>query len=248
MKALPLMIFSLFILFWTQLFSQAVPAFYGFQTHFGQFYRADMDSASMEAMLDLVKAAGFTAIRDECYWSEVEKIRGTFNFPKQTDNYIQAAKRRGIDVLLILNYNNPLYAPHAGSAVTTDSNRTAFARYCQEAVKRYLPLGITHYEIWNEPNIPIFWDPAPNAADYAQLLQTAYPAIKAIDSTVTVISCATSPAEGNPPPFIDWLTFISQVFQNGGEIIWMRSLFIPTMWISSRRLIFSRIFKVASHC
>lgn len=196
--------------------STAQTHYYSFQTHFGQFYRADMDSASMEAMLDRVQAAGFKMIRDECYWSEVEKTRGIFEFPGPIDRYIQAAKRRGIDVLLILNYNNPLYAPHAGSAVATDSNRMAFARYCQEVVKRYVPLGITHYEIWNEPNIPIFWDPTPNPADYAKLLQVAYPAIKAVDQKVMVIGCATSPAEGNPPPFIDWLTFIKGVFQNGG--------------------------------
>ncbi len=206
----------LWIIFAGSAFAQESIAFYGFQTHFGQFYRADMDSASMEAMLDRVQAAGFKMIRDECYWSEVEKSRGIFQFPREIDRYIQAAKRRGIDVLLILNYNNPLYASHAGSAVTTDSNRAAFARYCQEAVKRYAPLGIKHYEIWNEPNIPIFWDPTPNAADYAKLLQVAYPAIKAVDPNVTVIGCATSPAEGNPPPFIDWLTFIKGVFQNGG--------------------------------
>ncbi len=168
-------------------------------------------------MLDLVQAAGFTTIRDECYWSEVEKSRGSFEFPRPVDNYIQAAKRRGIDVLLILNYNNPLYAPHAGSAVTTDSNRIAFARYCQEVVKRYSPLGIKYYEIWNEPNIPMFWDPTPNAGDYVKLLETAYPAIKLIDPSVTVMGCATSPAEGNPAPFIDWITFITRVFQAGGR-------------------------------
>ncbi len=214
-RILWLMLFHWFVLI-ANLFSQNISAYYGFQTHFGQFNRADMDSASMEAMLDRVQAAGFKMIRDECYWSEVEKTRGVFEFPRQIDNYIQAAKRRGIDVLLILDYNNPLYAPHAGAAVTTDSNRAAFARYSQETVKRYVPLGVLHYEIWNEPNIPIFWDPTPNPGDYAKLLQIAYPAIKAIDPRVTVIGCATSPAEGNPAPFIDWLTFINGVFQNGG--------------------------------
>ncbi|MDZ7342813.1 MAG: hypothetical protein ONB27_15760, partial [candidate division KSB1 bacterium] len=92
--------------------SQAQNHFYSFQTHFGQFYRADMDSTSMEAMLGRVQAAGFKMIRDECYWSEVEKVKGVFQFPREIDRYIQSAKRRGIDVLLILNYNNPLYAPH----------------------------------------------------------------------------------------------------------------------------------------
>ncbi len=216
-KKLFVLIFLTFI-FFKPAHSQSQPAhsFYSFQTHFGQFYRADMDSASMERMLDLVKAAGFTTIRDECYWSDVEKVKGVYSFPKQIDDYILAAQRRGIRVLLILNYNNPLYAAHAGSAVTDDSNRVAYARYCRETVKRYAPLGVKNYEIWNEPNIPQFWDLSPSAEDYAELLKAAYPAIKAVDSTVKVLGCATSPAEGNPAPFIDWLTFITGVFQHDG--------------------------------
>ncbi|MCI0513206.1 cellulase family glycosylhydrolase, partial [candidate division KSB1 bacterium] len=214
-----LKIVCLFISLWcqfSQLFATPLPGYYSFQTHFGQFTRADMDSLSMEAMLDQIQTAGFTAIRDECYWSEVEKTKGQYLFPQAIDHYILAAQRRGIEVLLILNYNNPLYAPHAGTGITTDSNRVAFARYCEATVKRYLPLGITHFEIWNEPNIPIFWDPTPNPADYALLLKTVYPIIKQIDPTLTVIGCATSPAEGNPAPFISGLYFIQGVFQNGG--------------------------------
>ena len=190
--------------------------FWGVQTHFGQYYRADMDSASVIRMLDSVSEAGIRLIRDECYWSYVETTPGIYNFPPQIDFYIQQAQLRGIGILLILNYNNSLYAPHAGSAVTTDSNRAKFVSYCQAVVSRYLPLGVKCYEIWNEPNIPMFWDPTPNANDYFKLLQAVYPVIKSIDTTITVMGCATSPAEGNPAPFISWLSFIGSVFSLGG--------------------------------
>jgi hypothetical protein len=191
--------------------------YYGIQTHFGQFYRTDMDSASVLKMLDSIQSAGIQLIRDECYWSEVEKVRGVYNFPPQIDFYLQQAKLRGIKVLLILNYNNPLYAPHAGSGVVTDSNRNAFKNYCIQTVTRYSALGVKLFEIWNEPNIPMFWDPIPNANDYKLLLQTVYPAIKQIDSTITVLGCATSPAEGNPSPYINWLNFIQQVWNASGS-------------------------------
>lgn len=206
-----------FIIFITVLLNAQPPeTFYGVQTHFGQFYRADMDSASVLAMLDSIQAAGIQIIRDECYWSYVEETPGVYNFPPEIDFYISEAGSRGIKVLLILDYNNPLYAAHSGSGITTDSNRTKFKDYCVETVSHYAPLGVKHYEIWNEPNIPIFWDPTPNAEDYALLLQEVYQPIKDVDSTVTVLGCATSPAEGNPPPFIDWLTYISDVWSFGG--------------------------------
>ncbi len=175
-----------------------------------------MDSANVIRMLDSLSSANISMIRDECYWSNVEAVRGVYSFPPQIDFYISQARARNIEILLILNYNNPLYAQHAGSAVTTDSNRAAFANYCKKVVERYSPLGVKFYEIWNEPNIPMFWDPQPNAQDYAKLLQAVYPAIKSIDSSVTILGCATSPAEGNPAPFINWLTFITQVKNFGG--------------------------------
>ena len=209
--------FFLFILFFsTALLAQSSDNYWAVQTHFGQFTRPDMDSVSVLMMLDSVKSAGIKFIRDECYWADVETTPGVFNYPSQVDFYIQSAKQRGIDILLILNYNNPLYAAHAGAGIVTDTNRAKFIEYCRRTVARYSPLGVKHYEIWNEPNIPIFWHPTPNAFDYFKLLQNVYPAIKEVDSSAVVIACATSPAEGNPSPFINWLTFISQVYSYGG--------------------------------
>jgi hypothetical protein len=198
------------------LFSADSTSFYGIGTHFGQFSRSDMTGGNMTAQLDLIAAAGFTAIRDECYWSDVEQQRGVYTFPAQVDAYIAAAHARGLQVLLLLNYNNPLYAPHAGSQMTTDSNRAAYVRYCEEVVKRYAPLGVKHFELWNEPNLPMFWDPVPNASDYVKMVKAAYPAIKKIDSTVTVIGCATSPLEGQPAPNIPWTNFITGVVKDSG--------------------------------
>ena len=208
-----LFIFLLFTI--SSLPAQAPEAFYGVQTHFGQWRnRGDVNYENMVAMLDSVKSAGIRIIRDECYWSDIETERGVYNFPAEIDNYITKASEYGIQVLLILNYNNPLYA--AVSAVSTDSNRTAYAEYCKQVVSRYSPLGVKYYEIWNEPNIPIFWSPEPNAADYVELLKVAYPAIKETNPEAVVLGGATSPSEGDAPPFIDWITYFNGIKDNGG--------------------------------
>jgi len=170
----------------------------------------------MIRMLDSVKSCGIKFIRDECYWSEVEKVRGIYEYPKEVDNYVRAARERGIGILMLLDYNNPLYAAHAGAGISTDSNRIAFTKYCVETVKRYSALGVIHYEIWNEPNIPTFWDPSPNSYDYYKVLEAVYPAIKSIDTNTILLGCATSPAEGNPSPFIPGKEFIKQVYDLGG--------------------------------
>ena len=189
----------------------------GVQTHFGQFRRADMDSTSVEAQLDLCAEAGIQVIRDECLWSDVELDSGIYIIPPEVDRYVRSALSRQIQVYLILNYNNSLYAPSNGSAVTNENNRTAYARYCQAIVSHFYPLGVRHYEIWNEPNHGVlFWTPQPNANDYYKLLQAAHDSIKAVEENAIVIGCATSPAIGNSAPYIEGLDFIRDVFNAGG--------------------------------
>ena len=175
--------------------------FFGVQTHFGQ-HRPGIDE-----ILDLIKDAGIGWLRDEVYWSEVEKENGIFKFPASYDRYLGAARARDIQVLLILDFSNVLYAGSEKHAPATDAERQAFARYCREVVTHCTPLGVRLYEVWNEPNASTFWRPQPNPADYAKLLETAYRACKEADPRATVLGCSTAGVD---------LDFIGRVMRAGG--------------------------------
>lgn len=171
------------------------------QTHFGQF------RPGMDHLLDLIKGAGATWIRDEVYWSEIEKKKGVFEFPPQYDRYLKTARARDMRVLLILDFGNGLYSRSEKGAPATDAERDAFARYCREVVKRYGPLGVRHFEVWNEPNASMFWKPRPSPADYARLLEAAYKACKDADPGSIVLGCSTAGTD---------VDFISGVLAAGG--------------------------------
>jgi hypothetical protein len=47
---------------------------------------------------------------------------------------------------------------------------------------------ITAWQIWNEPNLPVYWQPAPNAAAYVQMLRAASQKIKAVDPNAEIIT------------------------------------------------------------
>jgi hypothetical protein len=69
---------------------------------------------------------------------------------------------------------NPVFddgtdVPGPGKSYNADN---PWARFVYLAVQRYLPQGITHFEIWNEPELPWFWDG--NVQEYARLLKVAY--------------------------------------------------------------------------
>lgn len=181
---------------------ESLGRFFGAGTHFGQ-HRPGIDE-----ILDLIKDAGIGWIRDEVYWSQVEKEKGVFKFPPDYDRYLRAAQARGIQVLLILDFGNPAYSVDEKSGPATEAERGAFARYCREVVKRYKPFGVRTYEIWNEPNASTFWRPRPNPEDYARLLDAAYRAVKEADPEATVIGCSTSGTD---------LEFIGRVLEGGGH-------------------------------
>jgi hypothetical protein len=175
--------------------------FFGAQTHFGQ-HRPGADE-----LLDLVREAGLGWIRDEVYWSEVEKEKGVFRFPPAYDHYLGVAQARGLQVLLILDFGNAAYTGSEKGAPATEAERAAFARYCREVVKRYKPLGVRTYEIWNEPNASTFWRPQPHPGDYARLLEVAYNSCKEADPGATVLGCSTAGTD---------LEFIGRVLDAGG--------------------------------
>ncbi len=47
---------------------------------------------------------------------------------------------------------------------------------------------ITAWQIWNEPNIPVYWQPAPNPAAYVQMLKLASQKIKAVDPNAEIVT------------------------------------------------------------
>ncbi|GBC99383.1 Beta-xylosidase [bacterium HR17] len=170
---------------------------FGVCTHFGQFKHKVPDT------LDLMRRMGAAWLRDELYWSEVEREQGKFIFPTYYDAYMRAAGESGIRPLIIFNYANRHY--DNGVAPHTDAGREAFARYCRALIERYGRI-CRHWEVWNEPNIG-FWQPKPNPADYTALLKTVYTTVKSVDPQATVVGVCTAGTD---------LGFIEAVLQRDG--------------------------------
>src|SRR5690606_16108009 len=74
----------------------------------------------------------------------------------------------------------------------SDEDFELYKRYVKNAAERYKG-RVPVWEIWNEPNVPDFWRPNPNADDYTRLLKGAYETIKAIDRDASVASPAIAP-------------------------------------------------------
>jgi hypothetical protein len=148
-----------------------------------------MDRPEIIRQLNLAAAAGFNAIRMDVPWRVVEKRAGSYKIPALWDFIVDSAKIRGIDVLMILDYGNPLY--NRGDKPVTPSAVAAFAKYAA-AVAGHFRHSVRHFEIWNEWNGPLGNTTIGRPEDYIRLIAAVYPKIKASVPGATVIVGATS--------------------------------------------------------
>lgn len=159
----------------------------------------------------LILGAGWN--RWPLYWDRVEKQPGNYDWLAY-DRLVVEDIRNGLQTNAILlgrpgfyqdggsvaNLFSPIYANGSDTAETDEAINpdNAWARYVHYAVTRYRPggvlaahngftgdQGIRVWEVWNEPDIPQFWNGGPEA--YARLLKTAAIVIKTVDPEAKIV-------------------------------------------------------------
>jgi Beta-galactosidase len=176
------------------------------------------ESASQQAA-DLANMAsiGLRWVRVDANWSWAQPTNSsTFDWA-WLDQEVASINAAGMNADLIID-DTPAWA----RASTSDPNWTqpasasAYGTFAGEVAARYGPMGVKAYEIWNEPNIQMFWNPAPNPTLYTSMLKDAYAAIKSVDPGATVISGGLSPA-ANTGTTIAPITFLQDMYADGAE-------------------------------
>ncbi len=171
------------------------------------------NNGSLNTYLDRAQEAGIDTVRsDAMWWGLVEYPNpGEYHFDGSlypgysswdVDNWVTQVTSRGMEPYVILGYANAnLYTDPPNDAAA----RTGYANYCAAAATRYAST-VDIWEIWNEPNLSMFWGATPNAADYTALVAAAAPAIRAADSTTIIVGGVTSGID---------ITYLTTCFDNG---------------------------------
>jgi hypothetical protein len=160
-------------------------------------------------------------IRVDVSWAAVQAAGPTSYDWVAFDRIMHGAHNRGLKVLVTLA-DTPAWDRPAGcpSEFCHPASDPPFARFAAAAAKRYAPLGVHTWEIWNEENTPGGWEPAPDAAQYTALLKQASRAIRGVDKTAHVVTgglAAVLSTNGN----VATRTFLRRVCDLGGnKVIW----------------------------
>jgi len=170
-----------------------VPAGLGVNIHF--FKGNDRD-------LSLLSDAGIGIVRMDVSWGSAEKTAGQYDF-SHYDQLIADLEQRGIRLLFIIDYGNSLY--DKGLAPHTPEGRAASARFCAGLAERYAEKEII-WELWNEPNLDKFWQPAASVDDYMAWCKAVVPAIRQADPQACIVAPAVSSFD---------IPFLEACFQQG---------------------------------
>jgi hypothetical protein len=166
--------------------------------------------------LDSMVASGVESLRFVVNWSYAQPYASDRDVPvgqesdfidvggvptrfDQIDQLVALAAQRRLKLL-----PDVLYAPgwdvahHSGGTYGRPSSTRAYANFMSALVQRYGPRGsfwqthspkvpIRTWQIWNEPNITVFWPQQPFARSYVSLLAAAHAAIKRADPGARIV-------------------------------------------------------------
>ena len=153
--------------------------------------------------LDRVRAAGAGLLRQTFDWKRIERAPGRYDLSFY-DGYVAELARRRLRVLPIL-FNPPPFrssAPRNPVRGTYPPGRPAdMGAFGAVLARRYGPGGsfwrehpelprlpVRSWQVWNEPNLAVYWPTGPDAAEYVALLRATGRAIRRVDPGAEIVT------------------------------------------------------------
>jgi polysaccharide biosynthesis protein PslG len=178
------------------------------------------------AQLERLGRGGVGTLRINLAWGSVQSGPDARYDWSHYDPVVQHAAENGIRVLATL-YSSPTWVASTPEVPPLGSSLPRFEDFARAAAKRYgasgtfwtqhpdLPkLPITDWQLWNEPNSPLFWKPRPDAGQYLELLRVFDSAIKDVDPGARILLGGLFPT---PTHGISLDRFLSDLYQGGAR-------------------------------
>lgn len=139
-------------------------------------------------------------VREDFQISRIAEKPGSFNWEFH-DKAINELVARNINIVGVLNGPTPAWMNGVSNQSFIPPSTSFFADFAYAVVNRYKD-RIHYWEVWNEPDNALYWQPRPNPAAYAELLKAAYPSIKSADPSAKVLNAGLV----TPEPGVSFLT------------------------------------------
>ena len=152
------------------------------------------------------QAAGAGWVRMFVDWNKYEPSPGNYDAfeDRRFGERIGTATARGQKVLLVV-VRSPRWASGSSDVNHPPRDPATYAGFLRRLAVQFP--AVAAFEVWNEPDESIWWQPAPNPGAYAALLNASYDAVKSANPAAKVV---TGGLTGNN------YRFLEQIVDAGG--------------------------------
>jgi polysaccharide biosynthesis protein PslG len=191
----------------------------------------DSSPHARRAALKAQAAAGVTTLRQYFDWARIERKPGRYAF-RDYDGLVLDAAKRGIRVFPLL-FNPPRFRSsrprrHAHRGVYPPRRYADMASFAAAVAGRYGAGGtvwaghpqlagraVRSWQIWNEPNLPVYWASGVNPSQYVRLAKTVGAAIKGVDPGAEIVTAGIP--NSTLPGSMTFERFVTRMYEAGGK-------------------------------
>jgi hypothetical protein len=191
------------------------------------FLEQEVEPQKRERAVQMIADAGFHWLRQEFPWEDIE-IHGKGDFEdrrheparsawEKYDQIVDLADQYGLKIIARLS-NPPAWSRAAGDAAGSfapPDDLDDYGDFVEAVVRRYRG-RISHYQIWNEPNIYPEWGEQPVSPEaYTELLKVGYTRVKAVCPECVVLSGALAQTIPLGPRDLNDFIFLQRMYDAG---------------------------------
>ena len=188
----------------------AAPLAFGMQVH--TWHSPDPQLITWRAA-----RAGAGWVKHQAKWSDIEPVEGAFDW-SQLDAFIDAAEHFELKVLVSV-LEAPVWTRANGGVAGRPDDLGKFEHFMALMADRYRG-RVQAYEIWNEPNLALFWGGNVDAGEYAELLMAGYRGVKRADPYALVLFAGLAQnGAGDASLGINDVEFLRGVYAYQGGIV-----------------------------
>ena len=190
------------------------------------FLEQEVEEAKIRRTFEMIKDAGFGWVKQEMVWGEIEIPRKGAHYDEKVgeedtwrkyDRIVDLANEYGLKLILRLDTSPAWARPGTTWLQTPPDNLADYGDFVYEVVKRYRG-RVTHFQIWNEPNLSYEWGNRPvDPAGYVELLKVAYTRAKEANPQAVILAAAMAPTIEDSPRALNDLVFVQRMYEAGAK-------------------------------
>ena len=188
------------------------------------FLHKEVEAWKKQLTFKMIGEAGIKWVKQQFPWEEIEQPRkGAFFDAKYNqstwdkfDEIVRLAQEAGVQVIARID-RPPAWARSDPNHPERPPERFEdYADFVAALATRYKG-KVSHFQLWNEPNLGEEWTGKPDPAEYTRLLHTAYDKLKEANPDAVALSAPLAINTEQGPLHLNEIDFLDQMYQAGAK-------------------------------